>query len=218
MKKHIVMFKRAKALDTKFKTFLMNIMLAAVIFCEATEIFLNKKSPRQFAQLKNKIQALEAENDTLRREIETALYKQMLLPGMRSDILALMEACDRVINQYERVILIWSIEKIKVPPDCFMNTIKMAQITRDCVGALMDGTKAFLGGQMDVEKEVQECYFLEHLVDQLVLSLKEQIFKKKISLAHKLQLNDFVISLEKISDLAEDAADKLKIISVKHAL
>lgn len=218
MKKHIVLFKRAKILDTKFKTFLMNIMLASVVFCEATEIFLHKKSPRQFEQLKNKIQALEAENDTLRREIETALYKQMLLPGMRSDLLDLMEACDRVINQYERVILIWSIEKIKVPSDCFMNTIKMAQLTRDCVGALLDGTKAFLDGQMDVEKEVQECYFLEHLVDQVVLALKGQIFKKKISLAYQIQLNEFVISLEKISDLAEDAADKLKIISVKHAL
>jgi len=54
-------------------------------------------------------------------------------------------------------------------------------------------------------------------VDELAFSAKEQIFKKKLSLAQQLQLKEFVTTLEKISDLAEDAADKLKIISVKHA-
>lgn len=215
---HIVLFKRTQLLKDNFKTFLMNIILAAVVFCQATEVYLQKKSNRQFTQLKNQIQGLESENDHLRREIEAALYRQMILPGMRSDILDLMEACDRVINQYEKVVLMWAIEKAKVPQDCFQETLKIVQLTRDCVGALMSGVQAFLEGQVSVEKEIQECYFLEHEVDQLALLLKERIFKKKISLAQQMQLKGFVTSLEKISDLAEDAADKLKIISVKHAL
>lgn len=218
MSKHIVLFKRMKMLDTKFKTFLMNIIIASVVFCEITEVFLQGKTPRKFAQLKNKIQDLESENDMLRREIEASLYRQMILPGMRSDLLDLMEACDHVINQYERVVLMWSIEKMKVPSDCFKETVQVVTTTRDCVGFLMSGVKAFLDGQVSVDNEVQECYFLEHMVDQIAFDLKARIFKKKITLAHQLQLKEFVISLEKISDLAEDAADKLKIIAVKHAL
>lgn len=218
MRKHILLFKRVKMLDSKFKTFLMNIILVSNVFCEATEVFLNKQADRKFMRLKSQIQELESENDQLRREIESALYRQMILPGMRSDILDLMEACDRVINQYERVVLIWSVEKMKIPSDCFNEVIQMVKTTRDCVGVLMGGVKAFLDGKVSVEQEVQECYFLEHLVDQISLDLKARIFKKKISLARQLQLKGFVITLEKISDLAEDAADKLKIISVKHAL
>ena len=216
--KHILFFKQAKMLDTKFKTFLMNITTVGIVFHQATEIFLHKQVTPQFIRLKNKVQVLEKENDVLRREIEAALYRQMILPGMRSDILDLMEACDRVINQYEKVVLMWAIEKPKVPKDLFEDIKHLVQITQDCVGALMVGAKNFFEGQMIVEEEIQHCYFLEHTVDVLALQVKEKIFRKKLPLSRQLQLKGFVASLEKISDLAEDAADKLKIISVKHAL
>ena len=82
----------------------------------------------------------------------------------------------------------------------------------------MSGVQAFLNGQVDIEEEIQECYFLEHKVDEIAVSLKRKVFEKKLVLARQLQLKEFVTLLEQISDLAEDAADKLKIISVKHAL
>ncbi len=216
--KKISFFKRAHVLDVKFKTFLMNITEAAVIFCEATDVFLKKQANPNFMKLKKKIQSLESENDQLRREIEYALYRQMILPGMRSDILDLMEACDHVINQYEHVVLMWSVEKVKVPADLYDNILKLVKTTQNCVGILVTGVKAFFDGAANVEEEVQECYFAEHTVDELAMDVKETIFQKKIPLARQLQLREFVATLEKISDLAEDAADKLKIISVKHAL
>ena len=218
MRKKISFFKRAQVLDVKFKTFLMNITEAAVVFCQATEVFLKKQANPDFMKLKKKIQSLESENDQLRREIEYALYRQMILPGMRSDILDLMEACDHVINQYEHVVLMWSVEKVKVPGDLFKDISKLAQVTQNCVGILVTGVKAFLDGQVNVEEEVQGCYFAEHSVDELAMDVKENIFKKKMPLSRQLQLREFVATLEKISDLAEDAADKLKIVSVKHAL
>ena len=218
MKKNISFFKRAQILDMKFKKFLVNIVYAGDVFNQATEVFLHKQANRVFMQLKDKIQVLETENDMLRREVESALYRQMILPGMRSDILALMEGCDHVINQYEKVVLMWSIERVKVSADFFQDITDIVQTTQQCVSALMEGVKNFFDGQVSVETEVQQCYFLEHTVDVIALHLKEKIFHKKLSLARQLQLKAFVTSLEKISDLAEDAADKLKIISVKYVL
>ena len=218
MKKQLSFFRRAKILDEKFKTFLMNITTAGIVFNQASDVFLKKQANRQFCQLKERVQALETENDMLRREIESALYRQMILPGMRSDILDLMEACDRVINQYERVVLMWAVEEVKVPADFFEDIIKLGCATQDCVQALTTGAQNFFDGRISVEDEVQKCYFQEHVVDHIALQLKDKIFHKKLSLARQLQLKGFVTSLEKISDLAEDAADKLKIISVKHAL
>ena len=218
MIKQISFFKRAKELESKFNDFLLNITTAGAIFNQAIEVYLTKQANTKFLDLKEKISALEAENDMLRRNIETDLYRQMILPGMRSEILELMEACDHVINQYERAVIDWSIEKIKTPADLFENVMLISQTTSDCVGALVTGVKAFFDGATDVDEEVQQCYYLEHVVDQMALAVKSKIFKKKISLAEQLQLKSFIASLEKISDLAEDAADKLKIISVKHAL
>ncbi len=218
MAKHISLFKRTKQLESKIKTFLMNIITASVIFNEATDVFLKKQANRTFLSLKNKIQNLESENDMLRREIESELYRQMILPGMRSDILELIEACDHVINQYEKVVIVWAIEKVKVPADLFEETLKLSEATGECVSALMAGVNAFFDGQVSVEEEVQRCYYLEHVVDTLAQDLQEAFFNKKLPLARQLQLRDFVNASEKISNLAEDAADKLKIISVKHAL
>ena len=218
MKIRLPFFKKTGQLEAKFKTFLLNIAQTGEIFEKATSIYLKKQTCVEFKELKNKIQRLESENDQLRREIESELYRQMILPGMRSDILDLMEACDHVINQYERVVILWSIECMKVPANLFNDVMHLVQTTRVCVTALTTGVQAFWEGHMSVEQEVQECYFKEHVVDELAFVLKEHIFKKKLPLARQLQLKEFVTTLEKISDLAEDAADKLKIISVKHAL
>ena len=218
MKKKWSFFRSAKKLNDKFKTFLMNITEAGVVFGEAVSVYMKKQDNRTFMHLKEKISALESENDNLRRGIESDLYRQMIVPGMRSDILDLMEGCDHVINQYERIVLLWSVEHPKVPADFTDDVMALIAATQECVGALMSGVNAFLDGQLNVEEEVQHCYYMEHSVDLLALALKEKTFLKKIPLARQLELKDFIQMLEKISDLAEDAADKLKIISVKHAL
>ena len=218
MKKNFLLFRYAKQLNEKFTTFLMNITAAGELFKQATAIYLKKQNNRAFIHLKEQISALESENDTLRREIEAELYRQMILPGMRSDILDLMEGCDRIINQYEKIGIIWCIEHAKIPVDFYDDTMELIAKTLDCVGALMTGVQSFFDGQMNVEEEVQECYYLEHVVDNIAICLKEKIFEKKIPLARQLQLKEFVSLLEQISDLSESVADKLKIISVKHAL
>jgi uncharacterized protein Yka (UPF0111/DUF47 family) len=70
-----------------------------------------------------------------------------------------------------------------------------------------------------VDNEIQNVYNLEHQVDLMAFHLKEAVFAdKRLSLARQLQLKDFIYSLEKISDMAEDAADKLKVMVAKHTL
>ena len=219
MKHRLALFHKTKQLNDQMATFLMNIVEAGIIFEQAVHRYMHKGITRDFLSLKQKISELESENDTLRREIEAELYRQMILPGMRSDILDLTEACDAVINQYEALVILWSIEGPKIPPNLHPQLTALTHITLDCIGALVSGVQAFFAGQMSVEKEIQECYFLEHKIDLLGQELKQIIFtNKRLNLARQLQLKDLVSGLEELSDKAEDAADKLKIISVKHAL
>ena len=219
MKKHLALFQKTRQLNAKMNTFLMNIIEASVIFEKAVATYIQKGVTHDFLALKQKISSLESQNDTLRREIEAELYRQMILPGMRSDILDLTEGCDAVINRFEALIILWSIEAPQIPTNMYSKLKELTHTTLDCVSALVGGVKVFLAGQMNIEKEIQECYFLEHKIDLLGQDLKQIIFKnKRLNLAHQLQLKDLVTHLEELSDKAEDAADKLKIISVKHAL
>lgn len=219
MKTHLALFHKTKQLNDKMTTFLMNIVQAGVVFEDAMTKYLQKGSTKSFLVLQQKISALESENDNLRRVIESELYRQMILPGMRSDILDLTEGCDAVINQYEALVILWSIEAPKIPSDLSPELKKLIHVTLDCVKALVNGVQAFFAGQMNVESEIQECYFLEHKIDLLGQALKQKIFSnKRLNLARQLQLKEVVSGLEELSDKAEDAADKLKIISVKHAL
>ena len=155
MKRNLLFFTKTKQLKEKFTTFLMNITSTGVIFNEVTAVYLKKQASPQFNKLKSTVQQLETENDSLRREIEAELYRQMILPGMRSDILDLMEACDHVINQYERVVILWSIEQLKVPSELFNSIKKLVKTTELCVSALTTGVHAFFEGQISVEDEVQ---------------------------------------------------------------
>ena len=76
----------------------------------------------------------------------------------------------------------------------------------------------FFSGQ-NVDDEIQITYALEHQVDMQAMDLKALSFQdKRLNLARQLQLKEFIYSLEKISDMTEDAADKLKVMKAKHTL
>ena len=94
----------------------------------------------------------------------------------------------------------------------------MMTTSLDCVGSFIGAVKTFFAG-CNVDDEIQISYALEHQVDVQAMDLKALTFKdKRLNLARQLQLKEFIYSLEKISDMAEDAADKLKVMVAKHTL
>ncbi len=212
------LFQKTRELDDKINTFLLNIIQGGLLFARATEIYLKSGTTPDFLELKEQVSALEAENDSLRRVVENDLYAHMILPDMRSDILKLLEGCDRVINKYESDLILWSIEKPHVPAGLHEPLKQMVTVDLDCAGALVGGARAFFKGE-DVDAYVKNVYALEHVVDEQAIALKRLIFDDgRLELARQLQLKALVYGIEKVSDMAEDVADVLTIIAVKHAL
>ena len=213
-----LLFKKTRMVEDQLNVFLMNILQSGFLLMQALERYLMHGVDKKFMALKERISALEAENDSLRRQVELSLYHHMLLPGMRSDLIELLEGCDKIINKYESEVILWSIEKPRLPKKLFSYLIRMMQTDLNCVGKLVSATKAFFSGE-SVDIPIQHVYELEHQVDLQAIALKAKIFSdKKMALAHQLQLKEFVYNLEKISDMAEDDADKLKVIVAKHSL
>ena len=93
----------------------------------------------------------------------------------------------------------------------------MIQTDLECVGSLVSGVRVFFDGQ-EIKEFTKKTYQKEHLVDSQALQLKSLVFQSDIELARKIQLKEFVYNIEKISDIAEDTADILNIMAVKHSL
>ena len=214
----ISLFHKTKQTEEHITTFLMNIMQAGYLFLQALESYMAKGCDKKFMELKNQISSLEAENDSLRRQTELNLYNHMLLPGMRSDIIDLLEGCDKIINKYESDVILWAAEKPELPKNLQSLLKEMTHTDLSCVGSLVGAVKSFFAGY-DVDAEIRNVYELEHQVDLMAIHLKEAVFQnKRLNLARQLQLKSFIYSLEKISDMAEDVADKLKVMVAKYSL
>ena len=216
--KHFILFKRTRRLEEQITLFLMNIIEAGYLVKQGLESYLTKGANKHFKTLKENVSRLEAENDALRRQMELDLYHHMLLPDMRSDLIDLLEACDKIINKYETDMILWSLEQPEIPQKLHTLLIQMMATSLECVGTFIGGVKTFFSGA-NVDDEIQITYALEHQVDLQAMDLKALTFKdQRLNLAHQLQLKEFIYSLEKISDMTEDAADKLKVMGTKHAL
>lgn len=214
----ISFFHKTKQTESHITTFLMNIIQAGYLFFQALEVYMSKGCDKNFKALKGQISSLEAENDSLRRQTEFNLYHHMLLPGMRSDIIDLLEGCDKIINKYESDVILWSAEKPQLPKNIQTLLQEMLRVDLSCVGSLVGAVKSFFAGYA-VDEEIQNVYELEHQVDIMSIRLKEVVFQnKRLNLARQLQLKDFIYSLEQISDIAEDVADKLKVMAAKYSL
>ena len=216
--KHFILFKRTRRLEEQITLFLMNIIEAGYLVKQGLESYLTKGVSKHFKTLKENVSRLEAENDALRRQMELDLYHHMLLPDMRSDLIDLLEACDKIINKYETDMILWSLEQPEIPKKLHAPLIQMMTTSLECVGTFIGGVKTFFSGA-NVDDEIQITYALEHQVDMQAMDLKALTFKdQRLNLARQLQLKEFIYSLEKISDMTEDAADKLKVMGTKHAL
>ncbi len=210
-------FKKTHEIEKMITSFLLNIIQAGVVYGQAMNCYLQTGVDDEFKLLMQRVSDLEAQNDSYRRAIENNLYAYMILPDMRSDILRLLEMCDKVINKYESNLLVMSVEQPKLLKGLKENLLKMVQTDLECVGSLISGVRVFFEGK-EIKDFTLKTYQMEHLVDSQALQLKAFVFQSNIELARKIQLKEFIYNIEKISDIAEDTADILNIMAVKHSL
>lgn len=212
------LFRTTHELEVKIDEFLSNITQSGFLFAKCIGLYLESGVSEEFKSYKESVIQLESRNDTLRREIENQLYAQMILPDSRSDILKLIEGCDQIINKYETNLILLAVEKPKIPKELRKAMTELLHITLDCVESLLEAVRLFFDNTTCSDK-ISKVLFLEEQADATALELKKICFENlKLPLARQLQLKAFIYSIEKISDIAEDIADNLSIMAVKHSL
>lgn len=212
-------FKKSVELNMKIEKFMDVISNSLLLFEKVIDAYLIEDQD-SFEEILSRICALESEADELETEIKVTLYKYMLLPDARADVLSLIKSLDDIIDATEEITKDFNIQKPKFPKVLHHDILKITRDTIESAEALILATRSFFTEVHLVSSQINKIKFYEHEVDILEDKLGDQIFNggHVKELAEKMQLNEFVGKIASISDDAEIIGDKLTIFTIKREI
>ena len=214
----ISLFARTKDLEHTIDRLHDKIIEMTVEFREAVDIYLSEKRSENYRKTSKKIKVIEHDSDTLRRDIESRLYEQNLIPDLRGNILQLVENLDRVVNLFDEVAHKFYIEQPDVPEIYHEQFKILVRQVSECAENMAIASRAFFRDLVTLRDYSQKVYLLEKQSDKTSGKLRKAIFDSDLELARKNQLNAFVHEVADIADLAEDCIDSLLIFAIKREI
>ncbi len=218
MFKNMSPFVKTKKLESKIDLFHDKIMEVSMSFQKAMKEYMSEKRSATYKKVNKEIKEIETQADALRRDIETSLYTQNLIPDVRADVLQLVEQLDKVINKFDEVSYKFYIEQPEIPQEYHKKILELVDWVCECAENLKIASRSFFKNLAAVRDFSQKVYFIEHETDLVSGELKRSIFDSDMELAQKMQLSDFVNSIADIADIAEDCVDALAIFAIKRDL
>lgn len=170
------------------------------------------------ASSRGRVNELESEADTLLREIRDVLYGGAYLPLIRGDIYKLLSAIDDVANKSEDAVDFCNLESPRIDDEYAPELIAIIGLTAGSYKELKKALKTFFKPKGDMDElrgHTRKVSELESLIDSNARVLTAQLFNSSAPLADKLHLQMFVSEITRISDVIEDAADELALVSLK---
>ena len=212
-----LLFRRTRALEAQIDQFLDAVSEGCLVFEKGVDDYL-RGDETAFEERRKAIGAFEARADELRREVETRLYAESLIPDHRGDVLGLLENLDNVIDLAKQTLGQFEVERPEIPEDLAPDYVALAKAGSQATQHLVDSCRAFFREITAVRTHIHKVYFFEKEADRLADGLKRKIFAKDLELARKIHLRYFCLHVENISDRAEEVADRLGIYTIKRTL
>lgn len=213
------LFKKSVELNMKIEKFLDIISNSLLLFEKEVILYLEEDC-NAFNETLNRICDLESEADTLEIDIKVSLYKFMLLPDTRADVLSLIKSLDDIIDATEEITKDFNIQRPQFPKKLHKDIAALTLNSIKAAEALILATRSFFNEVHLVSAHINKIKFYEHEVDILQDSIGGIIFNSGAvtELSEKIQLNDFIAKLARISDEAERIGDKLTIFTIKREI
>ena len=209
------LFSGTHELEQKIDEMHDKVLESSLFFKEAFEIYLQERRSSNYRRASKKIKNIESQADDLRRDIESRLYIQNLIPDLRADVLMLVENIDKVINEFDEVAHKFYIEQPNIPAEFQAKFRLLVQQVCECAENMVICSRAFFRDFATVRDYSRKVYFLEHESDKTWAALKQDVFDSDMELAHKIQLNTLIGDLADVADKAEDCIDAVLIFTIK---
>jgi predicted phosphate transport protein (TIGR00153 family) len=210
-------FSATKDLVIKIDNFIDLVSEAVLHFEKGLELYLSGRMD-EFNEKVHTITVLERKADDLRQDIEAQLYVQTLIPESRSDVYQLLEDMDDIIDFSKSLIVDFVVEKPYLPEELHDRLKKLAEAAVDSTDALVQSARAYFYDVNSVKDHLHKVKFFESESDHIADKAKREIFEMDLDLAYKLHIKNFIVSIDKISDIAEDIANHLAIATMKRVV
>lgn len=210
-------FAKTKELEAEVDRFLDTVAEGALVFRRGVDSYLSGDA-KDFEHHLQKLFDLESQADSLRRDVESRLYTHSLIPDFRGDVLALIDGMDQLIDQAEKTLSQFDVEKPVIPEELAARYAGLVDVNSSAVDAAVRSARAFFRDAEAVKDDLHRVFFYEKEADRAGDRLKREIFASELDLAHKMHLRYFVHHIEGISDLAEEVADRIAIYAIKRSV
>ena len=183
---------------------------------ELMESYLHHNN--NFKESSLRVHQSENEADKIKQAIEAKLYAGAFLPINRGDYIMLAEFVDRIANQAETTANLIVLTRPEIPE--FLNAGILELLDRGI--ASFNAFKVALEAMdLDIEKvkdAIIQVTTFETEADKIEWETIKTLFKSDLDLCRKLHIRELVLDIAIISDLSEDAAERLGVMVVKRPL
>jgi predicted phosphate transport protein (TIGR00153 family) len=207
-------FSATKNLVMKIDSYIDLVGESVLHFEEGVKLYLSGKED-EFNERLNIIKMLEVRADGLRQDIESQLYVQTLIPESRSDVLEILEEMDSIIDFSKSIMFDFFIEKPDIPNVLHDRIKKLTETAVNTTQALVQSTRSYFYDVNSVKDHLHKVSFFENESDNIAEKAKREVFELNIKLSKKLHIKNFIVSIDTISDTAEDISNRVSIAAIK---
>jgi predicted phosphate transport protein (TIGR00153 family) len=194
-------------------------------FIGCFEAFLRNDRAKAESIQENCDQA-ETAADALRRQIGDYLYSGAFLPIERKDVHRLTESVDSIANQAETVSDVIVCQHPDVPAEYKETLQKIVATTDKMFRFLQEAIRLFAPDEAleyhetlsRIRENISAVGVMESEIDKEEEVLMRSIFDSELPLAQKIQLERFLRRITKVSDVIEDAADRLYVLVISEKI
>jgi len=168
----------------------------------------------------------ETEADILRRRIGDSLYSGAFLPMERKDVYMMTESIDKIANKAETASDVVVYQCPEVPNDYKGDLHDIVETIAGMFKTFREAALKFTpddslqteGNLAAIREKITTIGVMESEVDKKEEALLRTIFRSELPLANKIQLERFVRHITAISDVIEDAADRLYVLVIRERI
>lgn len=214
-----ILFGRSKELQTEITEYLDLVNRGALTFKRDLKRYI-KKDFEIFEDSLDDIKTIENNADEHQKDIKYKLYKYMLIPESRADVLSIIEEIDTITDLAKEVTYEISIEKPHIPEELENEFLELVENNVEAVDMLVKSVRAFFEEISQVNDYVNKVHFYEHEGDEIEERLKRKIFSDNCELdtCYKLQLRYFIEEISALSDQAEMISEGVSVATVKRRI
>jgi len=208
-------WKKSKEIETAIEDYLDQVEACLAAFDKAMAAYFAEPLGESFADLVAETSAAESQADRRRRDIEAAMYGRALIPESRGDVLGMLESVDLVPNEAEDALQqIW-LQGLTVPQTLIEDVKRLVAVNREAGALLCDAARMVFNDISQVVALADKVSAKEAESDGIERALIKAVFDSPADTAEKILMKGMIEEIGGISDRAENAADRLRIIAVK---